>query len=487
MSRHFPNTQILRAVFTDSIVEELTAGTPHDLSETSFARLLLSVVQDHTAFALISTRPTSVDKMLEALVFVLTDETRLIIRQNGAEFNEICGMNESDQMVHNLTLRSWVIKLADVVQHTSQRSLSSTKSGSSTSSYPPTIFSIPSRTTPSSSLSGDKSPKIFRSLDKSFDGTSESEPAQNPRIIQVNLEGPNIKSAWSKNRTIVDRRYKWTIRQLEEFGPDYAYTADKAGSFSVFHGTIAHHKFPDWISDWNDEKMSLSSGDEGGQMAPFGLGVVYTSFSALRSFLWAAFQEHLYRNLPGAKDEAVLRKSWTSNGQTFTGVAVFAFEIVQPRPNARMHAYTIPRGTEQQWANKMGEMSGRIWKNKGKEAWEHIMANSRPKDIKQWPEILSASEYGQQESSLSPFKVNLQRTCWSGSGIEYLNSQYRYTMAISFRKVLPPTSTIPRLPAAPLQRDDEGDRDKDSGTGKGKGRLQEVRKKVSGLFSKKKH
>jgi hypothetical protein len=94
----------------------------------------------------------------------------------------------------------------------------------------------------------------------------------------------------------------------------------------------------------------MYAADKSSQMAPFGVRVVYTAFSPLRSYLWAAFRNQIYRIVPSTNEISWMNQAWTSNGHNYRGVAVFQFNAVQPA-NANLTSACIPIGREMAWAN----------------------------------------------------------------------------------------------------------------------------------------
>ncbi|KAH7389925.1 hypothetical protein BKA66DRAFT_460142 [Pyrenochaeta sp. MPI-SDFR-AT-0127] len=478
-----PSEELLLSFFTYDIAKDI--GTSNFSPQvTRFEKVILHFAQERTGVHLKSAFPTDLNNFFIVLGSILSAGMKNVFRQNLRSFDATAGWDVADDFICSCTFEYWLKFLADSLIRVSKFQTSrSAASSSQPSGGFSTNTTLSSRTTYSPTT-----------LDKNYDGTfdepSLAYPSANSgggtsgKIVQVKLEGPTIRQAWAMNATLVDARYGATLSKLEEWSPDSKYVPKEPGAYSVYHGTAAHFGLSAWPDRWNEPKLDLSPSVAPNQMSPGGIGVVYTAFSPLRAFLWAAFQEHMYANTPAPKGMSWLSTSWTSAGQTFTGVAVFSFDVVQPKPSTPpMSACIVPQGKERAWHEKAIQMSeGLSWHNNLEQAWQNMSPLHGSTDIKSWPEVLHSMEFGEQRAFLTPFKTNMWRTCWSGQGVDALNSAYRNTMAITFVKSTPP----PQLKtSAPLQTPPKNDDNGDEGKGKsrGKDRLKTLTKKMSQALS----
>ena len=328
---------VLDMVFTPLFANELSESkTARD--EIGFAKTILQKAPHHLGVNLQSC-PSSMAEFLSSLKPILSQRSLSQIADNARFFGLLCGGKIADNLIANIPFAGWLIQLAETVaaryEDTASASTTPESSRAQSVSLSQILGTVSSHTSRS---------HTYRSFGLGFDGTGD-EPDE--KIVQVELTGPNITTAWKNNSTVVNRQYNtnYTLLKLET---TYALPRDKtpadAGSYDVFHGTNRHLTgLPDWPDKWHSRALNLRGADQACQMNPMGVRVVYTSFSPLRAFLWAAFKDHIYRNVPGTIDREFMSSTWTTQGRTYRGVAVFAFSTATPTPSRRLSHVTLPK------------------------------------------------------------------------------------------------------------------------------------------------
>lgn len=324
-----------------------------------------------------------------------------------------------------------------------------------------------------------------------FDGTDEGPPGPsmtqsssfNQAIKQVDLQGPTILSAWAAHPE-TRRLSMWTAGQKENQNDpsnlSKAWTPETPSANYVYHGTANHYNEPLWADCFVDKPFkALEASHRPNQMAPQSIGVVYTAFSPLRAYLWAAFKNHIYRMSPNAADLVHMKQSWVCKGNSYRGIILFEFSSVQPHPGFLTH-FTISKGSETRW-HQLTELSrgGGVLRDK---AWQHYKSvHSQTGQV--WPDIVHGLESGQQKESLEPFRTNLWRTIWQeGNGVNELNSRHSNTFAITFAKPKAMAgSSSNKEPSSQQKKKDDGGDGEGGGGGNGRGTL---RKTLGGLKAK---
>jgi len=444
--------QVLRAVFTPTIANDIY-GSHAYTGEGSFADTAMACIHMRTNLPLDTEFPTSVPHFIQVCSSILTQNVRNTITQNAQEFDKICGVQVAEEFLKQRTFGAWLHLLADRLEHATD---SSATIGSELSSFASTEQSSKARTLSSTTTAA---PSLDKAL---FDGSAEDDS----RIIQVELRGANLLQAFEKDQTIVEYGWQTTLASLETNGPPKGWTPSQHSSFPVFHGTSVHYKHPDWPDAWQNEKLNIRAEDKPSQMAPLGVPVVYTAFSPLRSFLWAAFPNHIYISVPGAKNIGWMNRAWYSNGHEFRGLAIFQFKAIQPA-DSKLNAVCIPPGNGNQWANTVQGLAS-AGKVTTQTAWNSTKTLHGSNVAHTWPHVLHGLEFGQQHQFLQQFRGNMWRSAWlDGEAVDLLNKNYINTIAISFELTAPPPSLTLTPTSSKTQPKKKPDDDGKKKTGKG--------------------
>lgn len=263
------------------------------------------------------------------------------------------------------------------------------------------------------------------------------------RIQQINLEGATIAEAWCANATTNGLEGA----AIAAVGPNEDPSTMRFRPLAVYHGTD-----PAIIGSLETVEgpphVRLNSSVNDNQVAPTAwnvLPVVWTGFSPLRCFLWAAFKAEVLQNIPTGTYKGRLEQSWNCNSDSdpihrHEGVTLLKFRPPLPSAPGQTH-FVMPKGREAEWE--------RIAKNyPGHGFGEHAMITARVKylwdqfasihggALDTWPETIHCCEFGQRASMLRSFTKQLWRTVWFDAGVEALNNSHEVTFAISFKQTI---------------------------------------------------
>ncbi|KAK0729460.1 hypothetical protein B0H67DRAFT_215 [Lasiosphaeris hirsuta] len=260
--------------------------------------------------------------------------------------------------------------------------------------------------------------------------STDTEPCS---VIQLKLEGSTILEAWNGNPT---------TRAMEQLANSHERGADPSRSsfraLPVYHGTDALRR-----SSTQDTEVAVRHGLLYGsvtenQVAPCRrqLPVLWTGFSPLRYFFWAAFKSEVLHPVPSTTIGNKLKMPWKCGDHEHVGVLVFRFQPALPSAPGEA-SYIIPPGREQDWTYLSripeGVTPDALWR-----LFAPIHHNVQPT----WPETLHCQEYGVQRLMLSPYIKQFWRTGWFDAGITTLRASHQATYSISF------TQTIQEAPPA---------------------------------------
>ncbi|MBE3045229.1 hypothetical protein IMZ48_22290 [Candidatus Bathyarchaeota archaeon] len=164
-----------------------------------------------------------------------------------------------------------------------------------------------------------------------FDGTGD-EPTPPAPMKQIVLKGKTIKEAWAQNED---------IRSMTEFErlPHQNWTPSVPGGAPVFHGTSRHLKSADGEANidlaFSQNPTGLERVEGLTQLYPAtkDLAGIFTSFSAIRSFLWSVFVGDVIQDPPGPSRATVLDKPFRMRDQPYKGVVLAQFHSTQPAPS----------------------------------------------------------------------------------------------------------------------------------------------------------
>ena len=268
------------------------------------------------------------------------------------------------------------------------------------------------------------------------------------RIQQIELEGPTIAEAWRANAT---------TNAMENLALSVGSDTDPSSmafrALPVYHGT-------DWMVEDNEHARNdprggrLEPSVSRNQVAPdrWALAVIWTGFSPLRCFLWAAFKAEVLHQVPTGTVKAKLERSWScppstsgsssSSLHTHSGVTLFKFRPSLPSASDQTH-FVMPKGREAEWERicRIHDFGGRTppdWEAAAlvKHLWDQF-STIHGGTLDTWPNALHCHEFGPQLNMLRSYTRQLWRTVWFGAGANALNNSHEVTYAISFKLVAP--------------------------------------------------
>lgn len=266
------------------------------------------------------------------------------------------------------------------------------------------------------------------------------------RIQQISLEGPTIAEAWRANAT---------TNAMENLALSVDPDADPSSmafrALPVYHGT-------DWAIEDNEDTIDdprrgrLERFVSRNQVAPTSgrvLPVVWTGFSPLRCFLWAAFKAEVLHQVPTGAVKDRLERSWncappmsgSSSLHIHSGVTLFKFRPSLPSAFDQTH-YVMPKGREAEWERICRNHDVWDWTplagvaSHVKHLWDQF-STIHGGALDTWPNTLHCHEFGPQLNMLRSYTRQLWRTVWFDAGVEALNNSHEVTYAISFKLAAP--------------------------------------------------
>lgn len=261
-----------------------------------------------------------------------------------------------------------------------------------------------------------------------FDGSSD----QPLPVTQIHLKGEDLKQAWATNSDTA-RISAFERLQLRDWTPS------AMGGAEVFHGTTA--------CDGMDQALAstptrLARSGLSSQVFPAGDTVaIFTSFSVMRSFLWAAFKAAVIEDPPGPTPSGLLRTPFQLRGQTYHGVIVIKFHSSQPAPGGLTN-YQIPVGQESAWNHLVKQCGSSIIM--GREFWRNNARSIHGQSTGGFPDIVHGKDLPGLRNALGEFPCNkslLWQTAWiSMEAADALNARAAHVYAISFEREEAPQS-----------------------------------------------
>ncbi|OXV12200.1 hypothetical protein Egran_00039, partial [Elaphomyces granulatus] len=252
---------------------------------------------------------------------------------------------------------------------------------------------------------------------------------------QVTLVGPDLLTAWN--------RLPFTRNLEQECPQTRSWTPSDHGGLYVYHGTSVHLNKPGFIEALTTRPFNgLRGSAQPNQISQGTFPIVWTTFSPLRAFLWAAFSAEVIRPIPQPYTRQMLTKPWQAGAREYYGVVVLQFSSVQPSP-PECTSFTIPRGREDQW-ERIAKITASTTAPPTA-LWERFATIHGQDKGAKWPELVHGLELSLVRQHLAGFIKQFWRTVWFDNGIDALNSRHRQSLAIHY--VLRPDAPAP--PAQP--------------------------------------
>ncbi|KAK0724262.1 hypothetical protein B0H67DRAFT_101791 [Lasiosphaeris hirsuta] len=223
---------------------------------------------------------------------------------------------------------------------------------------------------------------------------------------------------------------------MEQLANSHERNADSAHfsfrALPVYHGTDTFRSSINQATEELARSGLLYGSVTANQVAPRRecLPVLWTGFSPLRCFLWAAFKGEVLHAVPSATIGNKLKMPWKCGDHEHVGVLVFKF---QPALSSALGeaSFIIPPGREQEWTDLARSPGGAtpdtVWRQ-----FAPIHHNVQ----QTWPETMYCREHGLQLSMLSPYVKQFWRTVWFGARIATLRASHQATYSISFTQTM---------------------------------------------------
>jgi hypothetical protein len=422
-------TKILHAVcqeikiyFTREICEGFERVSPDDW------RNVVICTENNISYLIPSADvPESIDDFLSKYSRVFSEFYLNSLREKFSAFDTLFGAPVCAALLQSQSFEAWAAELVEALVDSAYKRLQETNAFEKTK---PIYFSlrkkrmmaIPQFDGPAK----DDANEIENVISAQTYETETTLHQTRYSLHQIDLKGHTILDAWNSNTDVAQ------FSLLQTFPPGW--TPQSAGSFDVFHGTSAHLNFDifrDEISCAPFKALGLMSSKN--QMVTTSIPCIYTAFSALRCFLWAAFTADVIDNVPRPYHQATqrLQQTWMTGGQAHRGVVLFHFGSSQPTVGG-LSSYIIPSGSESGWCH-----AARFNRGSQKDAnmlWRSTEFHRiHQQESTKWPDIIHGLEIEPSKTILSPFIKNFWRTVWcSRAARDGLNGRHIRTYAISF-------------------------------------------------------
>jgi hypothetical protein len=360
--------------------------------------------------------PESIKDFLSKFSATFSDFYIRSLEQTCDAFDTLVGAKVCDAFIQSQTYEAWTDVLLDAIFERSYERM-------------PTTVNLPNKPL--------KLHKIL-TIPQQYDGSAKDDAQTEQEITastkkqdlhQIKLKGRTIIEAWQNSEDVA----KFQLSQ--SFPPGW--TPQTPGAFDVFHGTSAHLEsevYKDEISD--SPFYALKRRANPNQMTPDTVPCIYTAFSALRCFLWAAFLAEVIQDPPPPGPARTpflkLQKDWTTGGKVYRGVVLFHFGSSQSNAG-NLSYYIIPAGLENKWFRHVNSYRGSS-RSPGN-LWREFRAIHQ-EDTAMWPDIIYGQEIASSQNQLKPFIKNFWRTVWcSEIANSELNKRHIRTYSISFEVV----------------------------------------------------
>lgn len=268
-----------------------------------------------------------------------------------------------------------------------------------------------------------------------FDAPFEA-PAPIP-ISQIHLKGSTLKQAWAENN---DLRQLFPFERL----PLQSWTPSTPGGAPIFHGTSHHLQDARCQADLDSALASyptrLVRAPGRTQLYPLSHGIsgFCTSFSALRSFLWAVFMSEVIQDPPRPSRASSLQQTFHMRGEAFTGIILVEFHSNQPAPPG-LDWYQIPNGREEEWSSIA--LSLGPYMSTTTNIWTDDLKAIHGQDTPKFPDIVHGKDLPPLQNSLRAFpcqRALLWQSAWmSEKAMVALNQRVSAIHAISFERTGP--------------------------------------------------
>lgn len=365
---------------------------PERVFHAAVERILIPPNPDASSIALkLCQAPTSVDDFIANMQGLFNTQFLRNLKEKCEAFDDLCGSPLSDAFIGHHSYLQWATLIGD-------------------NCFDACRFQV-----------RDITPMLGKQrFAMSQFGGSSDEPLP---VTQIHLRGKNVKQAW---RTNPDTS---CISPVEHHRLD-DWTPSTMGGAEVFHGTTARYRMDEVLPS---TPIDLGRSCLPSQFFPPGdTAAIFTSFSVIRSFLWAAFKANVIDDPSDPTIRGTLRTPFQLRGQTYHGVIVIKFHSSQPAPDGLTH-YQIPAGQESAW----NDLAKRTICT-GKKFWRVDARSIHGQSAGGVPDIVHDKDLPNLRNALGGFLCNgslFWQTAWiSEEAADALNARAAHVYVISFER-----------------------------------------------------
>ncbi|KAK1979207.1 hypothetical protein LZ30DRAFT_541683, partial [Colletotrichum cereale] len=351
-------------------VKKIADDFKWDAASFSLVSLTHQVAEETLSHKVSARSPCSIEDFILEISPIFDPSVCRQIRFNLASFDVAAGIECTETFLAYRTIGDWVLHIINVFLEPLHIASSQASGASSVSEGSQVLHRLPL----------DGSTGMF---DVPIDRT----------VQQANLIGETVLEAWTTNAVT---RHLSQMRkdqhQLhhdpENLGPTW--TPAQGGGSPVYHGAAIHEE--EWPLQFDRTPFNaLQARQNPNQMVTDAYNVIFTAFSPLRAFLWAAFKGSLPSLTPSARDTISTQNTWVTGGRTYRGVALFKFNAIQPAPAGLTH-YVIPEGKETEWGSRSLRAGQRHMAEE--DAWGYYR-DIHGQGGDDFPDLVHGLEYGQ--------------------------------------------------------------------------------------------
>ncbi|KAI9826768.1 MAG: hypothetical protein M1826_006563 [Phylliscum demangeonii] len=238
-------------------------------------------------------------------------------------------------------------------------------------------------------------------------------------IIQIRLQGPNLKVAWLANR--VTRSW---------IPPPANWNPSVPSALFCYHGMAVDASDSEIPQDIFRFGLRTAFGQRN-ELVPG--GSIHISFSAVRSFLWAVFRAELVEIVSNENQTSRLQQPWAVHGRTYNGIMMLQFTLPLPLQDPLQQAVLTQEQAEL-WV-------GLLDRPRIRDVMWNENRSVHGSSLTRFPDLIHASELAKTERNLASWtgRSLLRRPIWRSAvateaGETLLNGRRSAVFAVSFEQ-----------------------------------------------------
>ena len=249
---------------------------------------------------------------------------------------------------------------------------------------------------------------------------SASHQASDEPAIQICLQGPTLREAWLANE----------VTRSLSFMPPRNWNPSLPAGYYVYHGTSLPDEGHDRAEDLVNNGLLLEHAAPFNELSP--RAAVYTSYSAIRSFLWSVFSNDFAEITITARQGTTLKRGWDINGHHYEGVLLLQFSLPVPSRDDCQQVVLNEHQTEQ-WCAAISQPRGQTADQRwNRERSIHGSPLDRLPDLLHAPERLLTERAFRSWMGRGLLRLPLWRTAATTlAGVSHINNHRTAVFAIS--------------------------------------------------------